>query len=545
MHRRSKIVKGSTFVFIVLFTMLLFLYGCTNNYEGYSDSINPQEYLEFELLDNNTYQVAGFSGKAVKNLVIPNSHNGIDVTEIKECAFVRDYGRFAKRIEPIETVIIEEGIIKINDEAFRDCGATVYRLADSVEYVGYNAFYSSSKKTINIPENIKTIRGYGFSNTNISGDLFLDNIVLGEGCFENCDVEKVTFSDYYTEIPSFLFADADKLETVVFSDTITTICHSAFYKCISLKTITIGKNIEFIGCRTFCECGLETLNFECENVELDQQSFAECENLNNVNFNNSYCIDIGIAFWESPINNITANGSEYYKVIDGALCNYDESSDNPLEIIIGPSDYDSFDKVSSIGKYAFSGRNFDKLILLNNIQSIGYHAFSDSIINELEISIDYIGNSFYYSSIKNATISSKEIGEEAFDHIYDLEILTIGEGCEHIDIRAFISIEKLKEVHLPQSLVKIAFEAFVACNSITDVYYDLADGDPVYLAMCCFRQMTSGLKGDEINATIRNDFKIHVYKNVYNKCFEKWNDISYKKDYGDSYNFNSHIVVRD
>ena len=46
-------------------------------------------------------------------------------------------------------------------------------------------------------------------------ELYLDGIELGIGAFYDTRVKKVTFSDYYTEIPDYLFASSKILEEVV------------------------------------------------------------------------------------------------------------------------------------------------------------------------------------------------------------------------------------------------------------------------------------------------------------------------------------------
>lgn len=563
-----KKTKKILFLILSLIVMLNLLTSCRE----YSKSTDPNEYLRFSLLEDDTYEVIGFSSDTVKNLVIPATYNDKKVTSIGEYAFKMQRGLWGGKINlPIESVVIEEGITTIKDEAFFDCGSKKYELPDSIVDIGNEVFKGDEEIEINIPKNLKQAGDYAFFNAVFENDeLYLDDIVLGEYCFSSSNIKTVTLSSYYTEISSGCFSGCERLESVILPNTITTIginafsgCtylktfdlpdslatigQYAFSKCSSLTEITIKENVQSIEDYAFQESGLQEVNFLAHGIIVGRASFGNCEDLNDINLNNCRIgNDMGLAFQYSPSKNITVDEESIYEIFHEALVYKRKPSEEKYRIIFGQDNFAFFDECMVIDRYAFYGRTFDELNLPKGVV-VNQDAFRNAKINKLNIAIENVNNIFEYASIKEASISSSKISRQAFNHVDDLETLYILDGCEEIVNEAFVCLFSLKTVYLPKTLKKVEMGAFIQCHEIKDIYYDLEEGDPISLYAGNFITYISNVltKDDRIKATINEELKIHVNKNIYENCLEKWKAMPNNEKYIYHDILTNHIVIDD
>lgn len=135
---------------------------------GYVDSDAADEYLAYDLIDNNTaYSVRLRDKNNLPGycLVIPGSYQGIPVTTIQAGGFE---GCNISRVE------ILPGVKKIEDKAFKDCKVMWdINFPDTLEYIGTNAFQNcTALELIQIPDNIKTIKTLAFNNCGTRKDAF-------------------------------------------------------------------------------------------------------------------------------------------------------------------------------------------------------------------------------------------------------------------------------------------------------------------------------------------------------------------------------------
>ncbi|MDY0138644.1 MAG: leucine-rich repeat domain-containing protein [Candidatus Izemoplasmatales bacterium] len=539
---KKKVIKYILILFILIASLTFS--SCLGR--KYSDSTNPHEYLEFELLEDDTYQVNGFSGLSVENLVIPSTHKNKPVTVIKDHSFQMKRGIWGGKYSlPIKSLIIEEGILKIGDLAFYEIELETVTLASTIQHIGAEAF-AYNPSNFSLPKDINYIGEGAFFSTGLSGKIILDNVTVKEFAFGNTSVTSVVFKNGFSEIPISIFHSCSSLVSVVFPDNLKIIGDKAFSDCFNLKEINLPDSLEEIGELSFSNTGLENLEIKDyvfvkrgafkDNTELkhitfigvsttfEDDSFGDCINLSSIDFGNLAYINPA-AFRNSSIENLSVASESKYDVINKALA---LEINEEKKLIIGSSDFSDFDAFSSIGSYAFSGRSFSNLIVPNNIIQIDPYAFSFSSITDATINSDIISeNAFYYSSLESLRISSRIIEQNSFYYASKFKTLYLDEGCEEIGSKAFVCCFELEELYLPSSLKLIDTGAFLQCHGLKKVYYALEDGEPADMYAGSFIIYISNMvdSNSRLNVKINDDFVIYVNQEVYESCIFTWSDM--------------------
>ena len=184
------------------------------------------EGLEYTLNnDGVSYSCTGIGTCKIKNIIIPNTYNGLPVTAIgKEAFFMTD----------IRTVIIPNSVTYIDRFAFANCESLLtITIPDSVTQLGSGAFiYCRSLTSATIGSGVTTLY-----------DTFL-------GC---SSLTSVTISNSVTII-SAAFMQCRSLASITIPNSVTTIGDGTFGYCHSLTNITIPNSVTTIGENTFFGC---------------------------------------------------------------------------------------------------------------------------------------------------------------------------------------------------------------------------------------------------------------------------------------------------
>ena len=121
----------------------------------------------------------------------------------------------------------------------------------------------------------------------------------------------------------------------------------------------------------------------------------------------------------------------------------------------------------TIGEYAFSKcNNIKYLNFPTRLQSIGDYAFEFTPFGGVTIpnNISYLGEGAFSGcpNLKYATIECgiNELPDKLLYNCEKLENVVVGEGVEYIGMRAFSKCPKLLNVELPESLKRMASNAF-------------------------------------------------------------------------------------
>ncbi|MBO5213781.1 MAG: leucine-rich repeat domain-containing protein [Clostridia bacterium] len=132
-------------------------WSCTNISD---EEQNIKDIFTYSLLSDNTYSITGLKNNQIEEITIPESIDGIPVTQIAANAFSGNTN--------IKKVIIADSVVKIGDYAFRECGLTNIDLGKGVTSIGEGAFYYSNLKSVTIPANVKNIEIYAFMTSYLS-----------------------------------------------------------------------------------------------------------------------------------------------------------------------------------------------------------------------------------------------------------------------------------------------------------------------------------------------------------------------------------------
>lgn len=243
-------------------------------------------------------------------------------------------------------------------------------------------------------------------------------------------ITEVTIPDTVTSIEDYAFIYCENLAGVIIPDSVKSIGGMAFAHCDSLSYLVIGSSLQSIGTNAFFSCK------SLESIFVNQ-------------------------------NNKVYDSRDYCNAII-------ETSTNSL--IVGCKTTVILESVTSIGEYAFYGKDLDRVQIPSSVTSIGEYAFaynknlySVSISDSVK-SIDR-GAFSDCESLKYLTIgnSVESIGNYAFYECKNLSYLTITNSVESIGDYAFYKCKNLRGVIIVNSVKSIGEYAFYGCTNLVDI----------------------------------------------------------------------------
>lgn len=167
--------------------------------------------------------------------------------------------------EVIETVVVEEGVTSIGQNAFWRCtNLTGVDLPSSVTTLDSEVFYDCKSLTsISIPNTVTSI---------------------GNSIFAGCDnLTNVDLPDHITAIGSGTFYKCKNLKNVDIPTGVTSIGVNAFYNCSSLSSIELPAGVTALGNSAFYGCsGLASINLPAGIPSIGEYTFYNCSSLTNI-----------------------------------------------------------------------------------------------------------------------------------------------------------------------------------------------------------------------------------------------------------------------
>ena len=156
----------------------------------------------------------------------------------------------------IKTVIIENGVTSIGDNAFFGCtGLTSITIPHSVTSIGGYVFYGcTGLKSITIPNSATSIGESAFYGCTGLTSITIPNSVtsIGYYAFEGCTgLKSVILSNGVMCIGYHMFYDCTSLTSVTIPNSVTSIDEGAFCWCDDLANVTIPENVTSIGSSAF------------------------------------------------------------------------------------------------------------------------------------------------------------------------------------------------------------------------------------------------------------------------------------------------------
>ncbi len=378
---------------------------------------------QYKLINNNSEFQVYRVGRAKGSFSIEDNYRGKPVTVIADAAF--------RGSSAIEEVVIGNNVYYIGENAFYNCtGLKKVFIPDSVTYIGENAFQACrALEEINIPSNITKIYDYTFAYCRSLTKIAIGENVqtIGEYAFYSCSaLEELEIPDSVVSIGKHSFSAETKLTKVKIGENLQSIGDYAFMKCLSLSEIQFSNNekLTSIGNYAFSECSFVSIVLPNGLSTLGDCVFYKCEELESVDLPDSLT-EIGAnAFLETQIyKNAEVAGDAYVYVEDWLVGTTSvaagvvlENIDNTTfkegvygianQVFIGNSSLRVVtvpDSVKYIGRYAFyQCPNLWKVETKenNNLEVIGYAAFSKCIISNLSLSegVKEIGSYAFYGN---------------------------------------------------------------------------------------------------------------------------------------------------
>lgn len=376
--------------------------------------------VSLEEIENNQYIFP--IGKTKEEYVIAVFNE--DYTEVTIKNNVKDDGD--GKIKDWEKAKIDENPIYLHASTLNSI-----KIESGITDIGSYMFYKCNKLigSLELPNTIKNIGEYAFSNSSISGELILpvglEN--LYRQCFYKCtNLTGIKLPSSLKLIDYGAFGNCTGLKgSLIIPDNVTTIGRAAFYACKGLTSLTLGENLITIDEQAFRDCsGLKTIEFGKNLKTIAAQAFYKCTSLKQKLILPETVEVIGQSAFNGCVN-----------LID--------------ELYIPKS-------VKSIGKWAFDNcKNITALKLNEGLEFIGYCAFNGclKIAGTLEIP---------------STV--KVIDDFAFNHCENITTLKLNEGLEEIGLSAFqLCINLTGDLILPSTLEIIEDNAFIKNSKLNGI----------------------------------------------------------------------------
>ena len=419
--------------------------------------------------------------------------------------------------------------LKIIGESSLDGAGGEIIIPDSVEEIGYAAFYDGTFTTLDFetPSSCKIIRDYAFANNSQLKNVFMPNSVvkLGAGhdeldsrevykVFHGCrNLENVVFEDNssLTELSGDVFpAIVNKLninlgknssiQSIIgnFPASLTSIDFSgcemlkkiennAFEDCKNLVTVDLSNtNIYEIQSRTFYRCiNLKTVVLPLSTEIIRSNAFEYCQSLENINLDNVLLIE-NRSFYETNVNTDefshekqTFEEFEYYELKNHiAVCGY-TGTDKNIKI----PDTINGKPVDVIASNSFSEKDIESVTFPKELKRIGANAFYMCPIKEISAfpeTLEYIGECAFYlnRSLETDLVFPKNltmIDDSAFYGCSSVENVSFGNSLKSIGKTAFYNCS-FGNVVIPDSVTYVGDKAFYSRN-ITHITYGAGISD--------------------------------------------------------------------
>lgn len=327
------------------------------------------------------------------------------------------------------------------------------------EKIGSNAFTRNTTiESVVIGENITYISGHAFLDCiNLKSVTFktnkIDNEFKGSGIFAGCSINKVTFAENTTYIPTDLFYGAG-FETgfvLEIPETVQIIGNSAFHNATNISTIIFkGNKVTQIGASAFGGTSIEQITLPSSLKSIGGFAFANCAKLKEITIPSEVTTIEGYAF-----NNCTGLKSVKFET---------------NKITATKATYSIFGKCS-----------INKLTFAENTTNIPNYLFYEAGFEEgfeLKIPKDVqrVGDYAFYKAVNLGNISFEgnnvtSIGYAAFNAVA-IEQITLPSTLIAIGGYAFSNCTKLKEITIPSEVTSIGGSAFLNCAAIKSVKFE-------------------------------------------------------------------------
>ena len=411
---------------------------------GIETLVLPSTLEEVHLNDADNLKNVVF-GKDMKVFPTFTRCDGFESLEIPYGFTEIPYGAFYECAN-LKEIIIPETVTKIGEEAFYGCEKLkTVTIPDSVNTIGEKAFYASGLVSITLPEEVREIQPYAFS--------------------ECPGLEKVVVQNGLESIPEGAFDGCRALKTVVLSEGLKRIGDSAFNNCQSLQSITLPNSLEELGKRVFAyNSGLERVVLSEKLESIGERCFESCTSLQNVEFPSSLKVIGRYSYASCPSIREIRIPKSVTEVGEGAFSRCDNVETVTVEggsLRLGRA----FSNMSGLKKVVFEGTT--EILDSNSFQ--GSHNLEE--VEILDGTVNVPSGCFAYCTELSRIDFTKirSIGRYGFDRCVSLTVAELNSETEFIEREAFRDCTALESVKWPESLNQMEQEVFKDCTSLREV----------------------------------------------------------------------------
>ena len=443
-----------------------------------------------------------------------------------------------------ENVIIPDGIITIQDDAFWGTSLKKIYIPRSVESIGNNAFdLCRNLVEINVDKNNNKYSSLDGVLFNKEQDILIkcpnketyivpNSVVSIDKYAFNCcvNLKNLSITNGVTNINEYAFQYCENLVNVLIPNSVTTIGSGAFEYCENLESINIPYGIKSIEYGTFQDCSnLVNITIPKTVTSIGYHAFEGCMRLENISIPDSV-VDIGsyafncTEWYDNQPDGIVFAGKVLYNYKGDMPKNTDIIIPNGTKAI-SPGAFSACvnlrsisipNSISNISSDMFSGcTGLTNVSIPNTVTEIGDSAFYNcTSLKDINIpsSVTSIGDSafFYCTSLENIVIpvGTKSIGSNAFYGCSNLSSVTISNTVTNINAGVFGNCTKLKSIVIPESIDTIEPFAFVDCTSLKTI---IIPKNVNFLGHNCIGYYYDEDSHDYLKI---ENFKIYGYKNT-------------------------------
>lgn len=409
---------------------------------------------------------------------------GTGITDFTVPTGVTSIGKFAFSHSSLQSITLPADVKTVGYHAFAYCPSLkdvhAANLASflSIEYLtldglddassrpngGTESYYLNCRlfvgsggtetKEVTVPDSVKTIGKYAFSNFTGLTAVMLPNTVtaIGSYAFFRCaGLTSFRVPDGVQHIEAGTFSRCGGLTEVILPDGLTEIGNFAFSDCTGLTELTLPDTVSVIGKNAFSGCtGLRSITIPPRVTSIGEDAFPETENLVIICAEGSaahtWALDHGIAVELRDMANITASGTwgaMKWKLDDTGLLTVSGKgfiADFPSESTAAWHDPQAAGQVR-------------KVVLDSRITGIGNNAFA------------------HCGALEEITLPAGlcHMGEAVFRECGSLERIEIPAGVSEVSKCAFRFCTGLKTVTLPDNLSQISACAFQGCTGLEEL----------------------------------------------------------------------------
>lgn len=206
----------------------------------------------------------------------------------------------------IDTIIVEDGVTSIGNQAFASYGQATLRGSGIGEY-------EDSLLSVSLPDSVISIGDYAFAGcTNLNElDIPAGVTYIGEGAFRYCKrLNHIELPEGVASIGAATFEQCNSLRKIDLSG-VTSIGASAFNNCTGLSEVALYEGLMNIGSYAFANCtSLQEIVIPESVASIELQAFRDCTSLTEIYFMGDMPFVLygndGDLVWLDVFRNVTA-----------------------------------------------------------------------------------------------------------------------------------------------------------------------------------------------------------------------------------------------